>query len=342
MKRFTGFIFKLFLVAAPLWLLCLCYLITNPFKVFGGYDTYYKDDVVSFGVSNRDFLSTEAFIHNYGKYNYDSFVFGSSRSLSFQCSDWERYINSPAFHFDASGESIYGILTKLRFLRDCNVKIKNCLIILDSNALSQTVNSEGYSYIKHPSLSHESRVKFHFEFLRLFLNNQFFIPYFAYLTGKKIPDFFEYPAVTGKWTYKYNRLTNDIIYSGQEKMITENADDYYGNKQTVFYSRDTLSQKFYGRIIHKEQAEMLNEIKHVLLAENTDYSIVLYPDYDLKKYDNDDLYELKRIFEENRIYDYSGINKYTKNLENYIDNIHARSRVGNLILSEIYSKKSIQ
>jgi hypothetical protein len=76
-----------------------------------------------------------------------------------------------------------------------------------------------------------------------------------------------------------------------------------------------------------------------LIFENTDYYIILYPEYDMKKYDFDDLNELKKIFGENKIYDYTGKNNFTKNLKNYVDNIHARSRVGNEILKDIYINK---
>ncbi len=82
----------------------------------------------------------------------DSYILGNSRSLAFRVNTWKKYLNnnSCCFHFDASGESLYGILRKLEFLSNNNADLKNVLIILDHNILSKTNSQKGHLYSISP------------------------------------------------------------------------------------------------------------------------------------------------------------------------------------------------
>jgi len=101
----------------------ITYLALDPFRVLWTYD-FSKDLHANAGL-NRDFVSTEFFKEKYQQYHYDSFIFGSSRTLAFLPEDWGKYLpdNSSIFCFDASHESIYGIYTKLKYLENHNISI---------------------------------------------------------------------------------------------------------------------------------------------------------------------------------------------------------------------------
>ena len=104
------------------------YVWLDPFKVLYNYSNFSYSHVVP----NRDYISTEIFKRNKNIYKYNSFVFGSSRTLAFSPSSWKKYLaekDSP-FMFDASKESIYGIYTKIKYLDSLNWRLDNVLVVL--------------------------------------------------------------------------------------------------------------------------------------------------------------------------------------------------------------------
>ncbi len=337
LKAAIKLILKILLVAIPLWLLIAVYYIFDPFKVIYDYSSYYKDNVREVPV-NREYATTEIFLKNKASINYDSFIFGSSRSLAFRCTEWKKYIKGIPFHYDASGESIFGISGKLKFLDSKKINIKNCLIIADSATLMVTANSKGYSYIKHPLISGENKLSFQYEFLTTFLSNKFFIPYLASLFKISIPDFFEYPDIIDKKTFEYDKLTNDIIFGGADNDLSKNPPLYYYLKKDLFSRRDTSAREFVQPLITDKQIIILTEMKTIFDKYNTDYKIVINPAYDQRYLNTADVKELKLIFGETKVFDYSGINEITNNISNYYEPEHCRPFVGEKILKEIYSK----
>lgn len=327
---------KIFLLSIPLAALIIVYLIDDPFKVIYSNHNFYTNNTRDIPL-NRDFVSTEILLKNYPNYKYDSYIYGSSRSLCFLSRDWSKYINGKIFHFDGAGESLFGLVTKLRFLESRNMPVKNCLIILDSATLSETRNSKGHTYIKHPLTSGESSLAFQFIFLKTFLSNKFFIPYFFYKFGRKPPSYFDHPEITDKRTFSYDNVTNDIFFTGTEEAMSKNIDSFYKANRTIFFQRDTSSQIISARI-GREQENQLKEIKEILSRNNTNYKIIIYPDYNQRYLDVADVALLRKIFGKENVYDYSGINEITRNITNYYDFSHCRPPVGQRILKEIYSK----
>jgi hypothetical protein len=146
MKQFLKRLIYFALIGSiPIISFLILYFYYDPFKVLRNYDDYSNQ----FIAPNRDYVSTTMFIKNYKKYNYNSFIFGSSRTIAFRPNSWRKYLgdNSIPFMFDASNESIYGIYTKLKYLDSINVKLKNVLIILDRDASFLNLkNHEGHLF----------------------------------------------------------------------------------------------------------------------------------------------------------------------------------------------------
>jgi len=182
------------------------YVIDDPFKIINDYEEFYTNQSRELFI-NRDHVSTRLYIKNYPLYHYDSFIFGSSRSYAFLAKEWQKYILSPAFHFDASGESLFGIYTKIKYLYLNKRPLKNCLIIINAGLLSKTFNNEETALIKDPEISGESRLKYHYKFFTAFLTGGFFVPYFAWKAGSINRLFLDYPPVQKKWFVHY-RLCN--------------------------------------------------------------------------------------------------------------------------------------
>lgn len=325
---------KIFLLSIPLLMLSTIYFIYDPFKVLYKYNTYYHDysDDVPL---NRDFVSTELLLKNIEKYHYNSFIFGSSKSASFTCNDWNEFIRSNPYHYDASGESIYGILGKLKLLDKMKIPIKHCLISLDSATLQEATNSKKHLYIKHPVISGESKLMFQWEFLSAFLSNHFFIPYFIHYNHIKIFDFMELPGVFEFRNFSYNEVTNDITFAYAEDELKINENKYYSDRLNMF-KRENMNIYKYPPFIDKDRENILREIKSILDKNNTDYRIVLYPVFNMRKINPEDSEIIRNIFGVNNVFDFSGVNNITSDYKNYYEVEHCRISAGKLMLKEMY------
>jgi hypothetical protein len=139
LKRVLSF---LFILLIPAIVLVSLYVYFDPFKVIKKYTTYSYATIEP----NRDYISTEIFLANRQKYKYNSFIFGSSRANSFNPDSWSKHLDKQAlpFVFSASGESVFGIYTKLKFLEKEKADINNVLILFCRNAYFKNKNYDDH------------------------------------------------------------------------------------------------------------------------------------------------------------------------------------------------------
>ncbi len=324
------FLLHLLYVSIPFLGLIVSFLILDPFKIIYHYDNYIDNSNV---VPNRDYVSTQYFIDNYKSYNYNSFMFGSSRTAGIYIDDWKKYLpnNSSPYSFDASGESIYGIWKKVRLLDSLHVPINNALLLIcPTTTFQQEDNVYTYIGIKHPSLSNEY-VKFYKIHLEAYLHPNFFIPYFDYLLFKKYKPYME--GVIDLRSVNYVEITNDLRLVHSDLELQSDSLDYYKSRENLFYSRNFSEIQYRQQQLSVRQKMMLEEIKSIFIKHKTDYKILITPLYDqIKLHKNDSLY-LHSIFD--NIYDYSGQNSITNNRYNFYEDSHFKPYVGRIILSEI-------
>jgi hypothetical protein len=275
------------------------------------------------------------FRNNYKKYGYNSFIFGSSRTLAFQPTSWHSYLSNEdvPFMFDASGESIYGVYIKLKYLDSLNVNIKNALLIICRDVTFKYFsNYEGHLYVKDPNVSGESRLKFHLEFVEAYLAPRFLANFYLFkILGEYKPymkGYIENRKIT------MDTLTNEINIIDQEEEITKYPNQYYLKRKDIFYERSGEKIDSVNRI-NKSQLFMLKEIKRIFCKHNTNFKVVISPLYEQVKFNKFDINILKQIFQHN-LYDFSGKNSFTDNKYNYYENSHYRPIVGDSILKLIY------
>lgn len=314
-----------------LLILLQTYLYFDPFKVLKHYDDYSS----SYVLPNRDYISTTMFLKNYKKNNYNSFIFGSSRTVAFRINSWSKYLSTKdsLFAFDASNESIYGIYTKLKYLDAKNIEIKNALIILCRDvSFNYEKNQTGHLFIKHPSTSGEHNVAFQFEFFKAYINPRFLFNFYSYkIFGTYRPFMFGYIE---KNQTAYDSLTNEISVIDREAEIIQNPTEYYAKRKVLFHERIGEKTDSMERIT-KKQIFMLQEIKRILEKHNTHYKVILSPLYEQIKFNASDLVLLKNEFG-NNLYDFSGKNAFTEDKKNYYETSHFRPNVGDDILKIIY------
>lgn len=307
------------------------YIHFDPFRVL----RHYNDYSYPYVIPNRDYISTTMFINNYKKYNYNSFILGSSRTFAFRPNSWRNYLsdNDIPFMFDASAESIYGIYTKLKYIDSINVEIKNALIILCRDAsFSYSENHKGHLFIKHPATSGESSLSFQLAFLKAYFSPKFLINFYSYKFLGRYKSFMSGYIENRKITF--DTLTNEINIIDQETEIINHPSEYYAMRKELFYERIGEKTDSIQRIT-KKQIFMLKEIKRILEKNNTNYKIILSPLYEQIKFNPTDLNLLRNEFG-NNLFDFSGKNSFTDNKINFYETSHFRPSVGDSILKIIY------
>ena len=333
---------KLLLLSSPVIILFFLFLYFDPFKIIYDYDDYTpKEDYFV----NRDYVSSRVFIKNNSIYKYNSFMFGSSRTVAYNLNHWKQYLDSGAsvFSFDAFGESIFGIYSKIKFLDQNNIDIKNCLIVFCEDVTFQfSSDHPGHIYMKDHMVAITSYLNFYFEHFKAFIHKDFFL------------DFFKEKIFANKGyiknDVKYDRFTNQMKNEKLEKIIKKEYVSYPEVKSIL-----TSKNNYYKMSIHKinsKQILMLKEINSILKKHRTKFKIIISPLYNQVKINNIDLDIINNIFQKNVVFDFSGKNIITENKLNYYEyygnptlkmsrnkSSHYVSSVGDKLMQVIYFNK---
>jgi len=331
-KRFINNLLKFLVIGfTPILILLIGYVVYDPFMIIHNYDNYSNPYVTT----SRDYVSTEMYLKNHSKQHYNSFIFGSSRTIAFKPNTWKQKLskNDHVFVFDAAGETLYGIHNKLVFLDSINAPIDNAIIIFCRDwSFINCFNKHEVLFIKHPCISHESFFDFHKVFLKAYFDPMFMYCFYNY-TFTKVYKPYMLGYIEGR-KITIDSISNRLCIVDQENEILHNPTKYYKEKADIFYERkgesiDTLQR------INKKELIMLKRIKQILVKHHTKYKIVLSPLYDQMKFSRNDIMTLNNLFGKN-IYDFTGKNAFTNDKHNYYEASHFRPCVGDSIINYIY------
>lgn len=332
---------KLTLLSLPFFVLIALYVTLDPFKVIYRYPNYYTNNAEDRVGLNRDYVSTEILLQRYRDTKYDSFILGNSRSLAFRCDDWVNYIRPASpYHFDAFGESIFGIRGKLRLLDRLRIDLRHVLIVLDADTLSNTRDSEGHILIKHPLISGQSWFRFQAAFLDGYFSNFFVIKYLDYRLSSRLRPYMRDVLVSS--VFIQDPVTNDLIFSANEEEIRKRGEDYFSGPNSSFYARDHTNPRHSASVVFPRQEEMLREIRAIFDRHRTDFQIVISPLYDQYGLNATDLAVLRVIFGDERVHDFSGVNNLTADPHNYYETSHYRPEVARAIMKQIYGPRRLR
>jgi hypothetical protein len=342
MKRFILNLFRFSsLGLIVLIILGIIYITLDPFKVIKSYDSFYEQNAKAWVGINKDYVSTKTFINNSKRIQYNSFIFGNSRSIFYQVSEWKKYLpnNSVCYHFDASGESLFGMNKKIEFLNNKGVRIENVLLILDKEILLQDKPNTEHLTITAPDLVNNSNIiNFHKTFFFTFLSPKFLYAYFDYKITGVVKPYMKRNNILDDRPRTYDLLSNEIRYDYFENLINKNS--YYTNERmTVFYERDTV-QKISKQSIFENQEKILANIQAIFRKHNTNAKIIIGPLYNQESLNKKDLAYLKHLFGKENIYDFSGINKFTNDYRNFYENSHYRPHVAAEIMKLLYNSSN--
>lgn len=335
---YKKFISKFCVFLTPFFFIIIIYIVKDPFKTIYSYPSYYKNNSIQGVILNRDYVSFETYKSTSLKYNFDSFIFGNSRSIFYKKDIWQKYLspNSEIFHFDASGESLFGVESKIRYLDNEGIAIKNALLVIDESVLSNTDDSKGFLLMKHYSLSGKNRLSFELEFFKAFLNFKFISSYLYFQITGKIEPFMKNLSILDDRPMNYDLKGNEISFNEIDSLIKNSPDKFYTKeKVNVFYNRD--SKPRYGNVtLNSRSIKMLDYISKIFKKHNTKFRIIISPLYDQVKINPKDLSVLNKIFDNENVFDFSGKNQFTNDFHNYYETSHYRPMVAEKILSNIY------
>jgi len=323
---------KIILFLSPFIIMTVVYIIIDPYMVIYNYADYNKNYFIN---KNRDFVSTEMFIKNSKERNYDSFIFGSSTSLFTPPSIWSKYIETEnnIYSFDASRERLTGIWSKVKYLDEHDVKIKNALVNLESKTFMEFVNnvplySKHYKvypsssmYFQYASFLNFCDLRFVFALVHFKLSNQFF----PYMNDFLVSEPYYYDTVT-------NEYNNIGILDGFKK----DSVSYYEVRKGNFPKRSGKPLEENSKI-ETYHIQMLNEIRDIFSMHNTDYKILICPTYNQIEFNHSDLSVIKAIFGDENVFDFTGINRFTEDKSMYYDEFHFKKYLGKELLDSAYS-----
>jgi len=330
------FLSRLLIFLLPSVFIIITVIWIDVFKIFGFQD-YYSIQKIEF---NREMITTKTFNHFREKEKFDSFIFGSSRSQAYKCKNWMAFLdnNSKPFHFDASGEGIWGISKKIEYIDELGDTIKNALVVLDRLLLKVTYPRQGHLFVTMPSISKSSKIEYYSEFIKASLDPKFIFANLDYSIFKTHREYMGYLIRRNKYDHLVDVKNCDIWY-GADKEIEIDSLGYYNKMidKGLFYERP--KSEIINYEVTSEEIEQLESIKTIFSKHNTKYKIIISPLYDQIPMKKEQVEILEQILGKENIYNYSGKNKFTKPLHNFYEASHYRPHVANEIMSIIYEDR---
>jgi hypothetical protein len=303
------------------------YIKADPYRDFGVKEDYsWKYSFQPLGD-----LSTKKLLSSNNKYN--SFIFGSSRSVSlYACYLNKIFPNSLFFHYANWGEKIEGIKNKLELLDTLGYNIDNAIIYLDADNTflgdGKCGDTDHYLVTKQ---KRSEAILSHFK------------SFYKHIDSDKMKILLGYKYIEGQPCWNSDPLTNDAKHQCNDHILSDYAKIDRSDSLIVkidslieagiLYIRPT-EQTFFENQISDSEKEILNKIKEILNKHSANYYVVITPLYDQKKFSLEDQTIMHEIFGE-RLFDFSGINRFTNDQYNFPDRMHFQPYISKCIIDSI-------
>ena len=319
MKRF---VLLSLLALLPALLVVAFYLIKDPFHVVKPYQgkVYDECDTLSLTI-NWGHVTIESFKYFDPQEHFDSFIFGSSLSGYYRIQDWRRHLPADArpFHFNATRETLHGILDKLRYLTAHGTHIRHALLIIEDEMLQRRPLDADVLYVRHPQTTGDvSWWKFH----QMFFNTYRHPDIIAYLICPEAMTrrVLDKGYATTDITTRIEPL-NEGYYRWADSVIAVNPDVYYTPQHIARYRHNMKCMPCPSKIT-AEVEDLLRGIADVLDQQGADYHIIIPPHYATEAISSSDLYQMEAIFGAARVHDYSHDAAMGSDLHYYYDDGH--------------------
>jgi hypothetical protein len=142
-------------------------------------------------------------------------------------------------------------------------------------------------------------------------------------------------------------ITNDHQHVCSDSIVVKYGIEELGNEHIrkidslkrngILFKRSNY-QQYREKQISLYEEDLLVKIKSMLDKHNTNYYILITPLYDQLKFNTADSQIIRKIFNKN-VYDFSGINEYTNNENNYPDGKHFMNYVSREMIDSIVGNR---
>lgn len=330
------FIIRSLLATLPVFIFMGFYAVVDPFHVIHPIvtDAHGRDSVAV--SNNAGVTSVETYLLHNDDCHYDSFILGSSMSQNFKASYWKPHLDSTAsiLHFDASSETLDGIINKIHFLNSHGTTIKNALIVIENEMLTREPTSDDMLFIQHPATTHASSwLKFHTLHFRAFLD--FTQVAHALMPGKLKQEMQREGMLA---TFAPNRIgrLNEASYNAIDSLIAINPRLYF-TPALLAKRKHAILPTVTAPAINEHVEAKLRLIKQLLDASNTHYIIIVPPCNNKPQLSAHDLWIMKTIFGQATVHNFSSHPELVFNEQVYYDNVgHLISAKCKILLDSAY------
>ncbi len=331
-KTLSSLYIKVLLLALPFIVCVGVYIYNDPFMVIKHYDDYDHPVVM---IQSEGPIGWYKYKNYRDTMHYDSFIMGSSCTMSFQSSEWKKYIKGSPFRLFSNSEGLGDMQLKLEALdRQPNQPIKNLLIITEPVMLNLTVEQRGVMHIMPPEVSGRSVAYYQTTFLQGFFREDFFGAYMTYL-------------FKNKYDSSMNHIINNVgqsrtRYTNDEILHVENKLDSLGKK---FYEtpdwhklRANLKPAYVREpILKAPQKECLLQIQRICKKHKTNVKLAIGPELKRGYLNPADVKLLKQIFGANNVVNYNdAAHSEFAHYSYFYDPAHYNTQVGSKILYDLY------
>jgi len=319
MKRF---VLRCLVALLPVIALVAFYIIRDPFHVVKPYNgqVYAPGDTIAL-TTNWGYVTVESYKRFNPEGQFDSFIFGSSLSGYYLIKDWKRHLPADArpFHFNASRETLIGILNKLYYLAHRKVKINNALVVMEDEMLMRRPLDNDVLFVQHPQTAGEvSWWKFHQMFFNAYRRPELV----AYLlcpgpmVDRVLEDGYASTDVPDR-----DESINEGYYAWADSIIAVDPDSYFTPEHIAKYQRPLKEYPCIDKVT-PEVESLLRQIADVLISMKADYHIIIPPHYGYEAISSHDLYVVESIFGAERVHDFSHDPERGSNIRYYYDDGH--------------------
>jgi hypothetical protein len=334
------FCLRTLLVASPALLFIAFYTIADPFHIVHPIvkDANGRDSVIV--GNNAGFTSIETYLLYNDQYHYDSFIFGSSMSQNFKANYWKPYIDSTAsiLHFDASSETLTGIINKMRFLNNHGTYIKNALIVIEAKLLERKQpNEKDILFVQHPATSGTINwFNVHTLFFNAFLDLD--QVKYALLPSRYKSELQKEGVLTEIAPNRIGHL-NEMYYGEIDSIIANDPDKFFTPERLAQRKRAKLPSATQPAIDELIE-EQLKTIKEILDKNHTNYIVIVPPRSTYPQLKEQDLWVMKAIFGEDKVHNFGNCPELINNERFYYDYpAHLISAKCKIVLDSAYKEQ---
>lgn len=335
------FLKKILIFSIPLWVLAFIYFLTDPFQVIWRNPIKAYGKYEQFTGPSRDYIGNYLIRKHGRQHGINSFIFGNSRSIFYEVKSWKKHLPQDAvcFHYDASGESLYGIERKIHYLDVIGLPLRDVIVTLDYSTLAQTFPRQGFLFAMAPPTElYSNFIGFHATYLGAFFKPRFLVAWGDYLLSSQIKKYMKKWKLIQTRTFAFDEISNEIRYENAEQEIR--AKTFYTAGKLKEFQGIQHQDSMDAPVIRTAQKKLLQAMQLVFLRNRTNVKIIIHPLFNQVRLHPSDVKELKALFGSEHVYDYSGKNFWTMNYLNYYEPSHYRPHVADSILALIYQPPS--